>query len=84
MGAVILTGDLKDFRTMVSGDFGPLGQLISGAVTQFLHLRNSKRTNSVIISGQMVNRNVEIREVVDVEANLSSTSSILMFHPCCC
>ena len=33
LGAVILTGDLKDFRTVISGDFGPLGELISGAVT---------------------------------------------------
>ena len=33
LGAVILTGDLKDFRTVISGECGPLGELISGAVT---------------------------------------------------
>ena len=33
LGAVILTGDLSDFRTVIPGDFGPLGELISGAVT---------------------------------------------------
>ena len=42
MGAVILTGDLKDFRTVISGDFGSLGELISGAVKSFLHLRKFK------------------------------------------
>ena len=29
----LLTRDLKDFRTVISGECGPLGELISGAVT---------------------------------------------------
>ena len=33
---------------------GPLGELVSGAVMSFLHLRNSKRINSAIVSGQML------------------------------
>ena len=33
LGAVILTGDLKDFRPVISGDFGPLGEVVSGTVT---------------------------------------------------
>ena len=55
MGAVILTGDWSDFGTVISGEFGAVGEFISGSVTQFcLHLRNPKRIISVIVSGQMV------------------------------
>ena len=54
MGAVILTGDLSDIRTVISGELGRLGEFISGAVTSCLHLRNRKRINSVNIWGQMV------------------------------
>ena len=33
LGAVIFTGDLSDFRTVISGKLGPPDELISGAVT---------------------------------------------------
>ena len=35
LGAVVLSGDLSDIRTVVSGELGSLGELISCAVRSF-------------------------------------------------
>ena len=53
LGAVILTGDLNDFRTVLFWRLGPLREL-SGAVTYFYISESWKLINSAIVSGQRV------------------------------
>ena len=55
LGAVILTGDLSDVRTVISGELRPLGELISCAVTSFLHqkLKTNEFRNNLGTGGSL-------------------------------